>query len=202
MHPILASFLLLIAAYAVGCANTGYYLVRFLRGKDLRALNSGSAGARNAARTLGKTGFILVFLGDAGKAALMMLTARYATALGIDARVVPWLVPALVAGHIWPAQLGFKGGKGLSSSAGAFLAVDYRVVVGFFVAHGIFGAGMRNPRAGLIAAILVIAPLAAFFVGSGWFVPSLLLSAMLLYAHRDNLLHPRAREVFSPKVGG
>jgi glycerol-3-phosphate acyltransferase PlsY len=196
MHAFLISLLCIAAAYAAGCLNTGYYLVRVLRGEDIRTRHSGSTGARNTARSLGKAGFAAVFAGDAGKAALVLFGARYGIETGmpgLDARILPWLIPAVVAGHIWPAQLGFKGGKGLSAAAGAFLVIDYRVVAGFLATHYLVGYLARSKRVGLLASLLVIPPLAFFCAGSAWFPASSLLTLLLAIAHRDNLrdLPPR-----------
>ena len=65
-----------LEAYVLGCFATGYYLVRARTGKDLRTIESGSIGARNAGRVLGKTGFAITLLGDFGKGALAVWIAR------------------------------------------------------------------------------------------------------------------------------
>ena len=63
-------------AYFIGCFTTGYYLVRLRTGKDIREMGSGSAGARNVGRFLGKSGFFLTMLGDFIKGALAVWLAR------------------------------------------------------------------------------------------------------------------------------
>ena len=65
-----------IGAYVLGCFTTGYYLVRALKGTDIRTVASGSVGARNVSRVLGKTGFILTTVGDVLKGALSIWAAR------------------------------------------------------------------------------------------------------------------------------
>jgi len=56
-----------LASYVLGCISTGYYLVRFRTGHDIRTLHSGSTGARNVGRVLGRTGFIVTLAGDLAK---------------------------------------------------------------------------------------------------------------------------------------
>ena len=102
-----------LIGYALGCFNTGYHLVRWRTGQDLRTLGSGNAGARNAGRILGKTGFVQVFLGDALKGVLAVGLAR-AWGLADWGQMV--VVLAVVAGHLWPIQLGGQGGKGASTA--------------------------------------------------------------------------------------
>lgn len=106
----------LLVAYLVGCFNTGYYLVRARTGRDLRVEGSGTAGATNTGRVLGRGGFVLAMVGDLLKGAVMVALAW-------------WLLPGsappaaaavgVVAGHIHPVQLGFRGGKGLATAFGA-----------------------------------------------------------------------------------
>jgi acyl phosphate:glycerol-3-phosphate acyltransferase len=107
-----------LAAYALGCFTTGYYLVRWRTGRDIREVGSGSVGARNVGRLLGWRGFLATVLGDFGKGALAVWAARQFTT---DDRLVALAMPAVVAGHLWPAQLRFRGGKGMAAALGALL---------------------------------------------------------------------------------
>jgi glycerol-3-phosphate acyltransferase PlsY len=117
----LPQWLGLLGAYAVGCVNTGYYLVRWRTGQDLRAIGSGNAGAKNVGRILGPWGFAAALLGDMLKGALAMLGARLA---GWPPGPCVLVLLAVTAGHNWPAQLGFRGGKGLATSFGSLLLFD------------------------------------------------------------------------------
>ena len=103
-----------LGAYLLGCLATGYYLVRARTGRDIREIDSGSTGARNVGRVLGKTGFGLTVLGDFGKGALAVWGARHWTH---DHQLAALAMLAVVAGHIWPAQLRFRGGKGVATSS-------------------------------------------------------------------------------------
>ena len=174
-----------LEAYGLGCFATGYYLIRARTGKDLRTMESGSLGARNAGRVLGKAGFAITLLGDFGKGALAVWIAWKWTG---DSRLALLALLAVVCGHIWPAPLRFHGGKGVATSLGALLVFDYRVALMFPV---LFLAGFVFLRRSLLPAMFAFAglPMAAWYFDSDNFtVTSLaLLGAMILFAHRKNL---------------
>lgn len=108
-------------AYALGCFSPGWWLVRRAKGVDLRTTGSGGTGATNAARVLGGWAFGVVLVLDAAKAAAAVLIARWLVSAN------PWEVlalPAVVAGHIWPAPLKFRGGKGAGPLLGGCIALN------------------------------------------------------------------------------
>ena len=175
-----------VMAYFLGCFATGYYLVRMRTGRDIRDIESGSTGTRNAGRVLGKSGFVLTMLGDLGKGALAVWFAAEFTNHNQWAMALAAL--AVVAGHIWPAQLHFRGGKGVATSFAALLLFDYRVALTIL---GVFLCGWAVTRKTLFPAMFafVCLPLA-----DGWFHRAGLtaalmavLSAMILFAHRRNI---------------
>jgi len=174
-----------LAAYLLGCINAGYYLVRLRTGSDLRAAGSGNAGARNAGRVLGRRGFALVFVADAAKGAGAVALAA---ALGAGPPGMALAALAVVAGHVFPAQLGFRGGKGASAALGALLVLDPRLALG-----GVLLAGLLFPllRHAVASSLLVYALLPAGALALGLPRPVaaavLALSALLLFAHRQNL---------------
>lgn len=102
-------------AYALGCFNTGYYWVRFKTSQDIRAFGSGSTGARNVGRLLGSMGFTITFTGDIAKACIAVTIGVLMVSPSVH---VIWCLPALVIGHIFPAQLGWRGGKGVAVALG------------------------------------------------------------------------------------
>ena len=174
-----------LEAYLLGCFATGYYFVRARTGNDLRKIESGSIGARNAGRVLGKTGFVVTLLGDFGKGALAVWIAREWTG---DNHLALLALLAVVVGHLWPVQLRFHGGKGVATSLGALLVFDYRVALVFPV---LFLVGFALMRKSLLPAMFAFAclPMAAWFFDCDNFTIALLalLVAMILFAHRRNL---------------
>jgi hypothetical protein len=134
-----------LCAYAIGCFSSGYYLVRWRLSTDIRGRHSGSTGARNVGRELGRAGFALVFAADALKGAGVIWFAR---AVGLRTDWIPVLAPCVVAGHIWPAQLGFRGGKGLVTALGAMIGLDWRFLpAGLLLYFAPLGLGLGPDRA-------------------------------------------------------
>ncbi|HTQ49344.1 MAG TPA: glycerol-3-phosphate acyltransferase [Candidatus Acidoferrales bacterium] len=174
-----------LEAYLLGCFATGYYLVRARTGKDLRTIESGSIGARNAGRVLGKPGFFLTVLGDLAKGALAVWIAWKWTG---DPHLALFALLAVVVGHLWPAQLRFQGGKGVATSLGALLVFDYRVALVFPV---LFIVGFALMRKTLLPGMFAFAclPMAAWLLNCDNFTVALLtfLVALILFAHRRNL---------------
>jgi acyl phosphate:glycerol-3-phosphate acyltransferase len=117
-----------LGAYVLGCCTTGYYLVRRRLGEDIRAHGSGSVGARNVGRLLGWSGFALTVLGDSGKGAFAVWTAQR---LAQPSSLAALALLAVVAGHIWPVQLRFHGGKGVATSLGALAIYDFHLALAF-----------------------------------------------------------------------
>jgi glycerol-3-phosphate acyltransferase PlsY len=174
----------LLAAYLLGCLATGYYLVRARTGRDIREIESGSTGARNVGRLLGKSGFALTVFGDAAKGALAVWGMQEWTR---HHHLAALAMLAVVAGHIWPAQLRFRGGKGVVTSLGALLAFDYRLILVF---GALFLTGFALARKSVLPGLFAFAclPLAGFWLDRDGVTAALttVLVAMILFAHRRN----------------
>jgi acyl phosphate:glycerol-3-phosphate acyltransferase len=177
--------LLVLASYLLGCFTAAYYLVRLRTGQDIRGMNTGTVGARNAGRVLGRAGFAITFALDVAKGALAVGAAR---ALGMENWAMMLAAIAVVAGHIWPAQLRFHGGKGLATALGALLVYDYRIIVAVVLMGLLIYGLLRMVTLSLLAAI-ALAPL--ILIGLGWPAISaiglLVLAALILFAHRHTL---------------
>lgn len=185
MGADLVTLAVIAGAYLLGCIATGYYLVRMRFGTDIRQTGSGNIGATNVARLLGPCGFLLTLLGDAGKGVVAMLMA-------VQCQLAPWALwgalVAVIAGHVWPAQLRFRGGKGVAPYLGALFYLDWRI--GFLL--GALGSlGMVLTRHFTIGGLIGFALLPIALVGLGYPVESVagagVASAVLLWAHRTNI---------------
>jgi len=174
-----------IGAYLLGCFTTGYYLVRAVRGVDIRTVASGSVGARNVSRVLGRTGFLLTTLGDALKGSLAVWATRH---FFPDERLAAVVLLAVVAGHIWPVQLHFRGGKGVATSIGALLVYDWRLIV---VYGAVFAGGALLARKTVLPGLFAFLclPAAGFWLHHNGFELAMLtfLVGLILLAHRTNL---------------
>ncbi len=148
-------------------------------------MGSGGTGARNAGRVLGRKGFVLTLLGDTAKGALAMALAAWLHAS-------PWAAAAalvsVAAGHVWPAQLRFSGGRGVAVALGALAVYEPRLL-GVLAAVTLLGylTGCRFQSSGLIG-------FAALPFAAGWLsLPGAelsgisVLSVLVLFAHRSHI---------------
>lgn len=175
-----------IGAYVLGCFATGYYLVRALRGCDIRHIESGSVGARNVSHVLGKIGFVLTTLGDIAKGVLAVWATLHLTD---DKRLAALVMLFVTAGHIWPVQLKFHGGKGVATSLGALLLYDWRLAVSYgLIFLGGFVATRKTILPGLFGYMCL--PVAAFWLERDGINTTVIavLAAMVLFAHRRNIV--------------
>lgn len=186
-----------LGAYAFGCMTTGYYLVRSCTGRDLRELGSGGVGARNAGRFLGGGGFLLTFLGDFAKGLIAVWCALHLTG---DTQMAAAALLAVTVGHIWPLQLGFRGGKGVATALGGLAIYDLRLFVWLVC---FFAVGLvlcrRSILAGLLAFLcLPVVPLSALLRGNqpGGFSESVvtcIIVFLVILAHRKNIAEEFSR---------
>jgi glycerol-3-phosphate acyltransferase PlsY len=183
---------LVVGSYLLGCFTAGYYWVRARTEQDVRASGSGSAGATNVGRTLGGSGFLLTFLVDCLKGVAAVGLARYAHSQPV---VLGWVMVAVTAGHIWPAQLGFRGGKGVATSLGALLVYDSRLLLVLGALGVVPLVWWRNLTVAAVAAFL-LAPFAVFLSPRFELVDAFALSGLavlILVAHRRNIREEVAR---------
>ena len=193
---LLRPLLLILVSYGLGCFSTAYYLVRWRTGQDIRQQGTGNAGARNVGRFLGKGGFAITFLGDALKGALAVGLAHW---LVVPDWAMMAALLAVVAGHLWPVQLGGKGGKGASTALGGVLVVNLWLGLATLgIALVFLGITRSFSRAGMIA--MALAPISAWLLGLDVVVVGgvLVMILLLLYAHRDNWSSSRLSKASSP----
>ena len=175
-----------LCAYVLGCFTSGYYLVRWFAGKDIREIGSGSVGARNVSRVLGKTGFFFTVLFDISKGAFVVWAARHFTS---DPRLIILAMIAVVAGHIWPVQLRFHGGKGMATSLGSLWVFDWRLALTFTILFVCVGVLLRRTVLPSLFALGCV-PFVAMWLDHAQ-AKLILLSiwaGLVLIAHRKNMM--------------
>lgn len=148
-------------AYILGSIPFGYLIVKWQKGYDVRTTGSGSIGATNVMRNLGIAGFVATFILDAGKGLGAVFLAGRLTGQAPD-----WIAAAAVAaviGHCFPVWLGFRGGKGVATGVGVFLALAPLEVAMVLVIFGIFVAIWRYISLGSVVATAVF-PFLVYFV--------------------------------------
>jgi acyl phosphate:glycerol-3-phosphate acyltransferase len=187
--------LLIIAAlsYLLGSIPFGYLLVRIFRGEDVRQSGSGNIGATNVSRTspvLGGLTFLLDALKGTGAVALSYVVAERMVAIPTLEQLALGALFAVV-GHVFPAWLKFRGGKGVATGLGAFLLIAPKAVL---IAAGIFIAVVVIFRYVSLGSIVAVAtfPFAAWIIGQFYLSPAglaliSLASLLILIKHRDNM---------------
>jgi acyl phosphate:glycerol-3-phosphate acyltransferase len=132
-------YLIPLTSYLIGSIPFGYILVRAAEGKDIRTLGSGNIGATNVFRRNRLRG-VLTLLLDAGKGYLAVVLAHW---LGGNDTWMAVAAVAAIAGHVFTFWLGFKGGKGVATGCGAFLALSPLAVL---TTLGLFAAILAATR--------------------------------------------------------
>lgn len=192
MADPLAGVALVGGSFLLGSIPWGYLAGRFARDIDLRRIGSGGTGATNVLRTLGRRAAALVLALDFLKGLLPVVIARSA---GFD----PWWVGAAavaaVAGHCWSPFIGFKGGKGVATGAGATLALFPQAIIALPILAVIVWR-TRYVSLGSLVAALTAGVLAVSFAAVGqlpW--PSALavvaMAAIIVFRHQENIARLR-----------
>jgi acyl phosphate:glycerol-3-phosphate acyltransferase len=203
------------AGYLLGSIPTGWLAGHWLAGLDIRNQGSGSTGATNVLRVLGKGPALAVFLVDVLKGTAAVLLARYLLETGLggaagtqDPGLVDWAVVAAglaaLAGHIWPIWLGGKGGKAVATGLGMLLGLAWPVGLASF---GVFLAVLSLSR--IVSLASVVAALALPLLMAAWSAPTglrpaymvlaVLTTLLVVWRHRANL--QRLWDGTEPRLG-
>lgn len=173
------------AAYLLGCLVGAYYVVRLRAGHDIRATGSGNAGARNVLRSGDRSSAALTLVWDILKGALAVWLARTIAPTDIAVGLAFILV---VVGHIWPAQLQFRGGKGAATALGCMLVVDPLAATAACAVGVVAGGGTRSATVGGLTAVAA-APVVLFLTGGSWALGAgvAVACAIVLVAHHPSI---------------
>ena len=181
------NWLLLLASYFIGAIPTSYIVARLVRGIDLREHGSGNLGATNAYRILGWRAATPIFIIDIAKGWFpafffplwdRMPAPEWALAYGA----------AAIVGHVWSIYVGMRGGKGVATSAGVFLALAPHAVLAALVIWGILVFATGYVSLGSVVAAAVMPVLVFVFNGNGpvlWL--AIVLAAFVIFVHRANI---------------
>ena len=187
--------------YLLGSFPSGYLAGKITKGIDIRSLGSGSTGATNVLRHIGKRAAFTVFLLDVLKGAVSILVAKY---LGLnDSWQVAIGLSALI-GHIWPVWLKWKGGKAVATGLGIFLGISWQVglaTLGIFILMIIFFriVSLASISAALALPLIMFLSFRTSSISLPFLVISLLAMLLVIWRHRDNII--RLIKGKEPKIG-
>lgn len=183
-HSLTYLALWLTGAYLLGSIPTGLLLGR-LYGIDVRQEGSGNIGATNLYRTVGRRVGVLTLLGDCLKGVLPVLAARQ---FGLNADQVALVGLAAFCGHVFSVFLRFRGGKGVATALGVFLALAPLAVVAALVLFVALMLLWRYVSLGSISAAAIM-PLAVFMLGGGRMLVmvTLAIALIVIARHCENI---------------
>jgi glycerol-3-phosphate acyltransferase PlsY len=176
--------LLICFAYLIGSIPVGVLLAR-LKGKDPRKTGSGNIGATNVMRSAGKVLGIITLVGDILKG---FIPTFIAMRLGEPNLFIALVGLAVFSGHLFPVFLKFKGGKGVATGAGVFLAISPLVILISFIIFVIVFLIWKYVSLGSLLGTMII-PLSFTLLKAPleYILLSLLIACGVFVKHKDNI---------------
>lgn len=189
-----------IIAYLIGSISSSVIITKKLAGFDVREKGSGNAGSTNVLRTAGKKAALLTLICDILKGVVAVLIAFL---IGLVAKnssravLVQLAALMVVIGHTFPIFFGFKGGKGVATSLGVLLIINWRIGLICLVFALLIMALTRMVSLGSIGAAVLFPVLVIFMQKANYLVNGsrisyivfgLCLAAIVIFNHRTNLV--------------
>ena len=184
------NLLILLLGYFFGSFPSGYLAGRIAKGIDIRSLGSGSTGATNVLRHIGKRAAITVFLLDVFKGVLSILLAKYL--LLNDSWQVAIGLSTLI-GHIWPVWLNWKGGKAVATGLGIFLGLSLQVGLAtlgvLIIMITLFRiVSLASVSASLALPLIMFLSFSSSNISLPFLIVSLLAMILVIWRHRENIV--------------
>ena len=193
-----AYIIIAIIAYLVGSINFSIIISKRMAGFDVREKGSGNAGTTNMLRSVGVKAAAITPLCDILKGVVVILIAILIGNIvdGLDDALLVQLAGIFVIiGHTFPIFFGFKGGKGIATSLGVLLMINWQIGLICLVFALILMVITRMVSVGSIAAAILF-PVLVIFIGQNYIVPvnnwsylifSIIVAILVLFNHRENL---------------
>ncbi|MBF0387156.1 MAG: glycerol-3-phosphate 1-O-acyltransferase PlsY [Candidatus Omnitrophica bacterium] len=185
-------FLIAVVSYLLGSIPTAFIFGKVMKGIDIREHGSGNMGATNAFRVLGKLPGSAVLILDMLKGLIPVVLVAGWLSPGVEGRIVAAV--SVVCGHNWTCFLGFKGGKGVATSAGVLIgltialpAVRWPVGLCLLSWLGCFLATAYISVSSILAAILLPVFMIAFSAPFAVILLSILFCVLVVVRHQPNI---------------
>jgi glycerol-3-phosphate acyltransferase PlsY len=181
---ITVQLLVIAAAYLIGSIPTGLLLGKAY-GIDVRNEGSGNIGATNLYRTVGRKVGIITLIGDCLKGLLPVLLVKVSA---FPPELAAWVGLAAFCGHVFSLFLKFKGGKGVATAMGVFLALAPVAVIIAIMLFALVMFFWRYVSLGSIAAAAVM-PLAVYLLGGSRTITAvtLVIALIVIVRHHENI---------------
>lgn len=182
-----------VIAYLIGSINSSILISKAVTGKDIRTSGSGNAGATNMLRTMGKKYAVITLLIDILKGVVALLLAKLAINLGAYTSATYIAGVAVVLGHNFPVFFGFKGGKGVATSLGVVLLLDWKIgLITLVVALAVMAISKYVSLGSITAAVVfMVLQIMAMAVTDAFDIARLIcvliLGGLLIIRHRANI---------------
>jgi glycerol-3-phosphate acyltransferase PlsY len=178
-----------IIAYIIGSIPTGYIVVKLATGQDIRKIGSGSTGATNVKRVMGKKWFFIVLLLDALKGATPVILAKLYATQYTELGLIPVICAiAVILGHSKSIFLKFSGGKSVASGVGTILALNWQIGLIIAVIWGTITYFSRYVSLGSIVALCLSPILMYIFKQPLAYTAFCIIGAIYItYLHRENI---------------
>jgi len=187
----------LVLVYLIGSIPVGFLVSRLVGGFDIRAKGSGTIGATNVLRTMGPVPAIATLVGDVLKG---YVAVRVAEVLGPEPSWGAAGAVVAIVGNCWPVFLGFKGGKGVATALGAFLALTPRAIIPAAVAFLLLAAALRYVSLASITGCVAL-PFGVWLFGypTVYAVAAVCAALLIVWRHQANVR--RLLSGAEPKLG-
>lgn len=188
------SIALAVISYLIGSINSSIIISKAVTGKDIRQSGSGNAGATNMLRTMGKKYAVITLIIDILKGVVSILLAKLAIKFGAPTESTYIAGVCAVLGHNFPVFFGFKGGKGVATSLGVVLLLDWKIGLCVLVFAIALMAITRYVSLGSIMAAVAFmaAQIVMMFIRNSFnavqLICVLILGILLIVRHRANIV--------------
>ncbi|NPA24969.1 MAG: glycerol-3-phosphate 1-O-acyltransferase PlsY [Deltaproteobacteria bacterium] len=183
---MIRAILLWVMAYLLGSVPVGVIVAEWFNSDDPRTMGSGNIGATNVARTAGGEAGLVTLAGDCLKGFLAVIIARI---FGAGDGVAALTGLAAFLGHLYPIFLDFKGGKGVATALGVFIALSPLASLLALIVFAVGAVWSRYVSLGSLAAAITM-PVFLSQMDKGWKIvyTALIMTGFIIYRHRDNIL--------------
>lgn len=195
-----AYIIIAVIAYLIGSINFSIILSKRMAGFDIREKGSGNAGTTNMLRAVGKKAAVITLICDILKGVVSILIAVLAGKIvkNLDNALLVQLAGIFVIiGHTFPVFFKFKGGKGIATSLGVLLMINWQIGLICLIFALVLMALTKMVSVGSIAAAILF-PILVAFIDQNYIVPtsnsnwsylvfSIIVSLLVIFNHRANV---------------